>query len=56
MKPTFFTTEIRQKVIYLFLNTKENSAPNIAKQVNLKHWNVNKIINDYLKENKNEKN
>ena len=41
--------EIKIKIINLFLNTNNNTSPNIAKKLDIKVCTVNLVISNYFK-------
>ena len=43
------TPEIEKSVMKLFLSKENNTVPRIAKELNLSHSVVNRVINAYFK-------
>jgi len=53
--PYKIITKIDEDIIYLFLNSKQNSTSFISKELNVKEAKVNYVINRFLKNLNNEK-
>lgn len=49
-KPIPTTEQQKEQIMQLFLNTKDNGSPGIAKKLNIRLQRVDKVINDYFKQ------